>query len=169
MAKDEKDLEGDEAKGGGKKKLLIIIAAGVLLLLVGVGASLALLGGGDDPADAAASAESAPVVLPDPIYFEFKPRFVVNLPPGGRARMLQVELQVMSREQAVIDYVNHNSPMLRHHLFNLFSAQQPAPLYTREGREALAEAAKQRLDTLLKDNGFDGKVEAVYFTELVLQ
>jgi flagellar FliL protein len=168
MAKDDKDLEGDEAKSGGKKKLIIISAAVVLLLTISAVAAYFLVGG-DEPAAEAAQAEAAEAAKPDPLYYQFKPQFVVNLPPGGRARMLQVKLQVMSRDQQVIEFIDHNSPMLRHHLFNLFSAQQAAPLYTRRGREALDRAVKAKLDSLLKTQGLKGGIEAVYFSELVLQ
>jgi flagellar FliL protein len=173
MAKDEKDLEGDEAAagGGGKKKLFIIIGAVVLLLLIGVGAAVMLMGGDEAPAEGeeAKAEEAEPVELVDPIYFDFKQQFVVSLPPGGRAKMLQISLQVMSRDQAVIDYINRNAPMLRHHLFNLFSTQDAAALYGREGREALAKAVEENLETHMKDSGFEGDVGAVYFSELVLQ
>ncbi len=176
---DEKDLDGEENAGGGKKKLIIIIAGAVLLLLIGVGAALFLLGG-DDDSDAGATAEEAePVVLPDPIYYKFDPQFVVSLPPGGPAGMLQVSLQVMTRQQQVIDYLKANDPMLRHELFDLLSEQDAKALYSRAGREALAKAIEDRLEAILKEKldpttAEDEKplvsdVEAVYFNELVLQ
>lgn len=167
MAKDDKDLQGEEETegGGGKKKLLIIIGAAVLLLVISTAAAVWLLSG-----DESAEGEAAePEPLADPIYHEFDPQFVVNLPPGGRARMLQVKLQVMARDQAVIDYIARNDPMLRHHLFSLFSSQDASRLYGRDGREQLAQAVEQQLESTMKDNGFEGDVEAVYFTELVLQ
>ena len=178
MAKDEKDLEGDDAAaaGGGKKKLFTVIGAVVLLLLIGVGVALMLMGGEEAPAEgdeaakiASAEEEAAQVERLDPLYFDFKPQFVVSLPPGGRARMLQISLQAMSRQQEVIDYLTRNAPMLRHHLFNLFSDQDAAALYGREGREDLARAVENKLESIMKDNGFEGDVEAVYFTELVVQ
>jgi flagellar FliL protein len=169
MAKDEKDLQGDEEQAGegGKKKLLIIVGAAVLLLLISAGAAWLLLG--DDEASEGEAAEAEAEPLPAPIYHEFDPQFVVNLAPGGRARMLQVKLQVMTRDQAVVDYISRNDPMLRHHLFNLFSSQDASRLYRRDGREDLAKAVEQELESVMKDKGFEGDVEAVYFTELVLQ
>lgn len=176
MAKDDKDLEGDEeaaAAGGSKKKLFILIGAAVLVLLIGVGVALMLMGGDDKASvegeDAAATEEAEPVELVDPIYYPFKSEFVVSFPPGSRAKMLQTSLQVMSRDQAVIDYLAKNAPMLRHHLFNLLSEQDAAALYGREGREALAKAVEDRLETLMKEHGVEGDIGAVYFTELVLQ
>jgi len=174
MAKDEKDLEGDEVKTGGRKKLLLIIVAVVLLLVIAGGAAFFLMGSDAAPTDQAAAAEqgepaeeAAP--LPDPLYYQFKPQFVVSLPPGGRARMLQVSLEVMSRQQEAIDWLDRNSPMLRHYLFNLFSSQDPATLYSRDGREALDRAVLDRVRGLMTDNGFEGDIEAVYFNEFVLQ
>lgn len=173
MAKDEKDLEGDDdaPKTGGKKKLIILLGAVVLLLLIGVGAALFLMGG-DEAAEGEGDSETAeaePVVLPDPLYYQFNPPFVVNLPPGGQARMLQLNMQVMTRDQAVVDYLTRNAPMVRHHLFNLFSTQDAKALYGREGRESLAKAIEEKLESIMKEKEAEGDIEAVYFTELVLQ
>jgi flagellar FliL protein len=166
---DEKDLEGDENEGGGgKKKLIIIIVAAVLLLTVIGVAVVMLLGGGDEAADGEEAAQEE-VVRHDPLYYAFEPQFVVNLPPGGKARMLQVSLQVMAHDQAVIDYMQANDPMLRHHMFNLFSSQDSSILYQRKGREALARAVEKLLERKMKENDFEADVQAVYFSELVLQ
>lgn len=175
---DEKDLEGEEATaGGGKKKLIIIIGAVVLLLLISGGAAFFLMGGDGNPE----AAEAEPVVLPDPIYHLFKPQFVVSLRPGGPAGMLQVSLQVMTRQQEVVDYLQANDPMVRHELFDLLSQQDARSLYSREGREALAKAIQAKLEAIVrphvdpllqeKEDGKDQQadIEAVYFNELVLQ
>lgn len=169
MAKDEKDLEGEEgeAAGGGRKKLLLIAAAAVLLIAIGTGMAM-LMTGGDAP-EGEAAAEATEVVRPDPLYHTFDPQFVVNLPPGGRSRMMQLSLQVMAHDQAVIDYMAQNDPMLRHYLFDLFSTQDASVLYQRKGREALARAVERLLEKKMKENGFEGDVQAVYFSELVLQ
>lgn len=181
---DEKDLDGEENAGGGKKKLIIIIGGVVLLLLIGVGAALFLMGGDEEPetgADGEVSAEAAePVELPDPIYHKFDPQFVVSLPPGGPAGMLQISLQVMTRQQQVADYLTANDPMLRHELFDLLSEQDAKALYGREGREALAKAIENKLEAILHEKldpttatddeaPMVSDIEAVYFHELVLQ
>jgi flagellar FliL protein len=171
MAEDEKDLEGEEgeATGGGKKKLLIIIIAAVLLIAIGVAVAMMLMGGDSPEGEETAEEVAEEVVRPDPLYHEFTPQFVVNLPPGGRAKMMQLSLQVMAHDQAVIDYIEQNDPMLRHHLFNLFSTQDASILYQRKGREALAKATEKLLEKKMKENNFEGDVQAVYFSELVLQ
>ena len=170
---DDKDLEGEDGEeGGGSKKKLIIIIAAVVVLLAVIGVAVMLLLGGDDESAAANGEEGAAeeeVVRMDPLYYSFDPQFVVNLPPGGRARMLQLSMQVMAHQQEVIDYISANEPMLRHHLFNLFSTQDPAILYKRKGREALARAAEKLLEKKMQENAFEGDIQAVYFAELVLQ
>jgi flagellar FliL protein len=174
---DERDLEGDEEEtesgGGSRKKLLLLISIAVLLLAIS-GAAAFLLTGDDEPdADGApadeAAAEQAPAERPTPLYHAFSPEFVVNLQPGGRANMMQLSLQAMTHQQEVVAYLEQNDPMLRHHLFNLFSAQKADALFSRKGREALAKSATDLLNDKLQESGLEGDVQAVYFTELVLQ
>lgn len=167
---DERDLEGEDgAEGaGGRKKLLIIIVAAVLLLTL-IAVAVVMLLGGDGESAGGDEAAQEEVVRPTPLYYAFEPQFVVNLPPGGRARMMQVSLQVMAYDQAVIDYMKQNDPMLRHHMFNLFSTQDASVLYQRKGREALARAVEKLLEKKMKENELEGDVQAVYFAELVMQ
>ncbi len=174
MAKDEKDIEGEENAGGGKKKLIIIIAAAVLLL--GGGAAAFLLMGGDEEAaegEEAAKAEETEQAAPpeegEPVYLPMEPKFIVNLPPGGPAKMLQISVTVFTRQQPVADFIKENDPMLRHHLNNLFESQQAAELLTREGREKLQQAVQELLQKKLEEFDQPGKIKGVYFTEFVLQ
>ncbi len=171
MAKDEKDIEGEEG-GGGKKKLIIIIA--VVVLLLGGGAAAFFLMGGEEPAEGEQAAEAeapAEEAVPegDPIYLEMKPKFVVNLPPGGPAKMLQIAVTVYTRQQPVADFITENDPMLRHHLNNLFESQQAADLLTLEGKQKLQQDVKALLAQKMEDMEQAGEIKDVYFTEFVLQ
>ncbi len=162
----DEDLDlGAENGGGSKKKLMIIIAGVVLLLLVGGGAAFFLLGGDEE------SAEKEEVVeeqLPA-IYHPLDPVFVVNLPPGGKARMLQLGVQVMARDPAVIDFIKGNDPMLRHNLLSLFGNQQDAALRDRKGKEKLQSEVFAAINQILKDQKGPGEIEAVFFTSFVMQ
>ena len=173
MAKDEKDIEGEEGGGGGKKKLIIIIAA-VVLLLGGGGAAFFLMGGDDKPADeAAAKAEETAKAKPpeegDPIYLDLKPKFIINLPPGGPAKMLQIAVTVYTRQQPVADFIKENDPMFRHYLNNLFESQSSKALLTLEGKQKLQQAVKELISKKLEEMDQQGKIKDVYFTEFVLQ
>lgn len=173
MAKDDKDIEGEEGGGGGKKKLIIIIAA-VVLLLGGGAAAFFLMGGEDKPADeTAAKAEETAKAKPpeegDPVYLDLKPKFIVNLPPGGPAKMLQIALTVYTRQQAVADFIKDNDPMFRNDLLNLFESQSSKELLTVEGKKKLQQAVQDLISKKLDEMDQTGKIKAVYFTEFVLQ
>lgn len=168
---DEKDIAAEEeGGGGGKKKLIIIIAAVVLLLLIGGAAAFFLLGGEDaeDPEEVAT--EEAPAVEEiDPVYHKLDPTFVVNLPPGGSAKMLQIAIQVMTRNPGVVETLKANDPMIRHHLIDLLEQQQAKALMSVEGRESLQAAIQTLIGEKLDELKEPGEVHGVFFTQFVMQ
>ncbi len=168
---DEKDIAGEEASGGGKKKLIIIVGVAVLLLLVAGAAAFFLLGGSAEEGDEAAAAEAEEAVMDgvDPIYHKLDPTFVVNLPPGGSAKMLQIAIQVMTQTPDVVETLKANDPMIRHHLLNLLEGQQAADLLTRQGKESLQTAIHDLLSEKLTQLKSPGEVKGVFFTQFVMQ
>ena len=167
---DDKDI-AEQPQGGGRKKLIIIIGA-VLVLLVGAGAAAFLLLGGDETevaGDGSAGEEVAEVEKGDPVYLKLDPAFVVNLPAGGKAKMLQIAIEVMTRTPTVGDTLDANDPMIRHHLLNLLEQQQAEDLMAREGREALQQAIHELLSERLKVLNEPGQIEGVFFTQFVMQ
>jgi flagellar FliL protein len=165
MAEDEKDIAED---GGGRTKKLVILGAAALVLLIGVGLAVFLLVGGDDAAED--GEEAAPAIdESDPVYVKLDPVFVVNLPPGGPADMLQVAIQVMTRHPSVIATLRDNDPMIRHHLLNLLEQQDGDRLLTLEGKEALQTAVRDLLGEQLAALEEPGQIANVYFTQFVMQ
>lgn len=167
---DDKDIEGEEG-GGGKKKLIIIIAAVVVLLLGGTVAAFLLMGGDDEAAGDEAAAEQQPAeeAEGEPLYVPMKPEFVVSLPAGGPAKMLQVAITVYTRQAGVSEFLTVNDPMLRHHLIELLEQQPSAELLTLEGKEKLQKAVQELLTAKLAEFKQAGEIKGVYFTEFVLQ
>jgi flagellar protein FliL len=171
---DDKDIEGEEGgAGGGKKKLLLIVAVVLVLLLGGGAAAFFMLGGGDEgDGDAAADATeeaAAPVEEGEPTYIEMKPVFVVNLPEGGPAGMLQLGLSIYTRNAEVKDYIANNDPMLRHYIIDLLEQQPSATLMTLKGKKKLQTAIQDLISAKLKEHKQPGEVKGVYFTQFVLQ
>jgi flagellar FliL protein len=167
---DEKDIaEGQPA--GGRKKLIIIVVAVVLLLAAAAAAAVLLLDSEKDQAAAGESAAQAAVVEEqgDPIYQALAPAFVVNLPPGGSAKMLQIAIEVMTRNPTVIDTLSANDPMIRHHLLNLLEGQQADELLTVEGKESLQTAIHELLAQKLAELNEPGEIKGVFFTQFVMQ
>ena len=170
----DEDLDlGVENEEGGKKKLYIIMA-GVLLLLVASALTAWLL-----TADQASLAEGEPgaeqqaankdVVKGPAIYLALEPSFVVNLPPGGSARMLQLGVQVMARNKDTVEFIADNEPMVRHHLIDMFANQRADNLRSSGGKAKLQADVEQTLNGILKNENGPGEVEAVFFTSFVMQ
>jgi len=167
----EEDLDlGVEQDKGSRKKLIIIIATTLLLLVGGsLGVAWFLLGG--EQAELADTQDGADKKQqPQPaIYYPMDPVFVVNLPEGGKAKLLQTSVQVMARGQQTIDFVQRNDPMIRHSLLNLFGSHTDAELSSRNGKEKLQAAVIKELNKIIKEQGGSGEIEAVYFTSFVMQ
>ena len=170
------DLGIERAKGGKRRMVIIIAVAVVLALGAAGGAAWYVLGGDQTPTAAGAkgkkgkAAETAEgAVLPPPVYHPLDPPFLANLPPGGKAKMLQAAVRIQTRDPALVAFLQQNDPMVRHHLLGLFGAQDAGALMTRAGRDQLQAEVQATLARLVADNGGEGAVEAVYFTQFVLQ
>ncbi|AKH20196.1 flagellar basal body-associated FliL family protein [Sedimenticola thiotaurini] len=169
MAKQQdEDLDlGAEHVGLSKKKLILIILGAVLLMAIGLVLGWYLTGG-----SGAANEDEAEEVVEEQlpaIYHPLAPVFVVNLPPGGKAKMLQVGVQVMARDPALIQFLKYNDPMIRHNLLSLFGNQQDSGLRDRAGKEKLQTEVLNTINRILKEYDGGGEVEAVYFTSFVMQ
>ncbi|MGH8231115.1 MAG: flagellar basal body-associated FliL family protein [Steroidobacteraceae bacterium] len=151
-----------------KGKLLWIIIA-VVVLGGGAGAWLALKPATAKADDSAASAKPAgPHAAP--IYYKFDPAFVVNFGGDGSARYLQVTVEAMSRDVAIMETLKSIDPSVRNDLVMLFSGQDNATLMSVEGKEKLRAATLAAIRNGLDSEGGNGKlIEAVYFTSFVIQ
>lgn len=195
---DEAAEAGSKGSKGGKVKWWLI-GGGVLLVLALNGALVWYLLFAKDPAEpvqdeAAAAAEASAEAGEEdgdagpprnsgepPRYKSMEPALTVNFSePSSSGRFLQVVVQVMARDQAVIQALDDNMPAARNDLIMLLGEQDPVALRTREGKEALQ---KEVLDSLRKvlereapgggsltqRRNFARGLEAVYFTTFVIQ
>ena len=165
---EEKQEQGEEeqAEGGGAKKMIIFGV--VLLLAVGgsIGGTLFFLGGsGDD-------AEVAEVAAPEPtkaIYHSLRPAFIVNFTTDTKARYLQAEISVMSRQPATIDAVIEHAPLVRAKVLDYLTDQSFPELKTNEGKETLRTGLVEVVNSQLSSQGIEGGIESVLLTSFVLQ
>jgi flagellar FliL protein len=103
------------------------------------------------------------------LYYAFDPPFVVNFDDAEAVRFLQLQVQVMGRDQPVLDAVKLNDPMIRNALLLLLNGRDYKQLMTREGKEALRlECLKTVQDILEKETGRAG-IEDLFFTSFVVQ
>ncbi|MCK9531584.1 MAG: flagellar basal body-associated FliL family protein [Gammaproteobacteria bacterium] len=161
MAQAEIDLDAKKSAQG-KRPLLLYLTIGVLALGLGGTITLLIVRSGEQ-----AAAMNAVQVKPA-LYLPLRP-LVVNFSEKGPARFLQVELQVMARDQAVLSAVETHMPAIRNDILFLLGSQTYDTVSTREGKEALRLQILQAIQRILEQNQFVTGVENVYFTSFVMQ
>lgn len=179
MAEDAIELAEGTALDGGKKKGLfkpiLFVVVGILLIGGSVGATLLLTGSGSqeqemmqgDSKAGGKEGEKLKVAKSDAIYVPLLP-FTVSLQGDNSHRFLQVSVSVMSRNDEVISAIQEHLPAVRNNLNILFSSQTYAGVATREGKMKLQRDAIQEIQSILTMNNEPTSIEAVYFTNLVV-
>lgn len=118
--------------------------AGVLTLLIAGAAGLYFAGmisfGNKEVAevDAQGNVVVHKPVAP-PLYLPLEPPFVVNFTHRGTLRYLQLSLELMYHNEAILQKVADNMPAIRNDLILLFSNQDYETLSTLEGKEQLRD------------------------------
>jgi len=150
-----------------KSKLPLIIVAAVVVIGGVVGAWLALQPAADQ-AGAVAAAHVAPKAAP--IYYKFDPAFVVNFGQEGSTHYLQLTVETMSRDAAVIEAIKNNEPAIRNDLVLLYSAQAYDTLVSAAGKEQLrADTLAAMRKVVAAEGARADMIEGVYFTSFVIQ
>ncbi len=104
------------------------------------------------------------------LFTSLHPPLVVNFRDSfGDAHFMQITLEVMAREQGVIDEVKNHVAVIRNSLILMYGSVDYDLVTTRAGKEKmLADALKEIQDIIEEETGETG-VEAVYFTSLIIQ
>jgi len=153
-----------------KKMIIIGVVGAILLVAISVGASVFLSGmlnGGHGKEQAHHEEEAKPKT--PPVYKSIEPAFVVNIDDAGMMRFLQVQVDLMSHDQLVVDGVDKYLPRIRGDLLMLFSTVQMETVRSAEGRAQLQQQALATVNKVLKEETGKEGIEALYFTKLVLQ
>jgi flagellar FliL protein len=103
------------------------------------------------------------------LYVPINPAFVVNFVDGGKARFLQITMELMTRDPEIPAHVETHLPAIRNNLVMLFSSQTYDNISTLEGKESLREEALTVVQEILEEETGNAGVETVYFTSLVMQ
>ena len=164
---DDKELDLDVGDEKPKSKLMLIIII-VVVLLGGIVAAVFFLMGGEEEEEEVVE-EVVEEVKMLAIYVPMKPVFVVNFATPGTKRFLQVEVTLMTRDNAVVAIIEQHIPLLRNNLVALFSAQQLKDVATAEGKEALRQSALEVVQQVVEEEIGDPGVEQVLFTSFVIQ
>lgn len=172
MAEEEtKPEDQEESSSGSNMKMLIIIAVLCLVVGGGIGAGVFLMlsGGEEEVAEEAAEEVVEEVAEIPPQYVVLKPEFIVSFQVGPRQRYLQASIEVLTRHQSIVDALSLHEPLVRNNIIQAISVQDFASLRTPEGRLALQDTIKQTLIETMQNEAVEGEVQAVLFTNLVMQ
>ena len=164
MAKDKKDATEEEGKGGMNKMLL----AGVAVVLLG-GGGFGYMKMSAPAATAAPAAQAAPANAPA-LYTGLHPAMVVNFPDAfGDQHFMQIELEVMARDQKIIDAVKEHTAVIRSALILQYSTLEYESITTREGKQEMLDIGLAEVQRVLAERIGEPNVEALYFNALIIQ
>lgn len=178
--RDDEELEAAPVapvKKKGVMKYVLIGVAVVLLIGISVGASVYMTTNlfGDKVAadgkdDKKGKKEKAqPKVVKTPIYYNIEQPFVVNFQSSNNTRFLQVTMELMTYDQAVIPSIEQSMPVIKNNLVFLLSNLTSEQLATAEGRLKVRSDTLVEIQNILKERTGKPGVEDVYFTSFVMQ
>ena len=103
------------------------------------------------------------------IYFAFDPPLIVNFDDSQAVRFLQLQIEVLARDEKIVEAVKLHQPVIRNNLLMLMNGRDYKTLMTRDGKEGLrTECLKEVQRILKKETGAPG-IEDLYFTSFVVQ
>lgn len=151
-------------------KKFIYIGVGVVLL-IGIGVGVMLFLKEEPPAEGEelAAVEEKAAKVADPLYQGLDPDFVVAFQEPQTSRFLKLAIEIMTRDDDVIEAVKMHSPAIRDRVLMLLSSKNEAELMPAEGKEQLRAEVLEAVQAVLEENTGSGDVEAVYFTSFVMQ
>lgn len=170
MADEENQNEGGAEKSGGMMKMVMFGGIAIVLLAVGVFAGPMIMNMISPPeVEEDAAAEARPADGPA-LYTSLHPPLVVNFKDaGGDSHFMQITMEVMARDQGVINAVREHVAVIRNSLILLYSGAVYEEVTTREGKEQMLADGLAEINKVMVDMTGEGDVEAVFFTALVIQ
>lgn len=154
---------------------LVVVLLAVVFLLLASGAAVATLYftgviGGGTVGEVLEAGEEAPAPpAGPPRYLPIEPAMVVNFDRNGRVGYLQVNIEIMAREESAIEGVRQHMPVVRNNLLLHMGGKSYEELQTREQKEMLREEARDEINRVLEERGVAERIEEVYFTAFVMQ
>lgn len=166
MAESEEDLDLDSKPASNKKTIIIMAVVGLLIIAISVGLTIWLVSGGDK--GGAAESEDTEEVVKQAQYLPLE-TMVVNFADSRKARYLQVDLQLMAYDPVVLKAVESHMPAVRNDILVLLGGQSYEQVSTREGKQQLQQQILDMVNTILKQQAGVAGIQAVYFTNFVMQ
>ena len=162
--------EGEEASGGGKSKLIIIV---VLLVVLGAGGFFAapyIMNLISPPPETDEEAAVESTSGKPALFASLHPPLVVNFKDAyDQSHFMQITLEVMAREQSIINEVKNHAAVIRNSLILMYGNVDYDYVGTREGKEQMLADALAEIQEIIESETGETGVEAVFFTSLIIQ
>ena len=189
QADEDLDLDVDSPKksGGGKwVKILLFTLLGLLVIGLSITTTVLLLKSdsgsskdnteqvaeesADEPEDEDKPKSKKSSKGKTPTYIEMKPNFVVNLDdPDSNINFLQIGVTLMVYDVAAQEPIKLHTPVIKHHLVQLFGDQKFNDIKTTEGKQKLQEKALEVVQSAMKQAAGDELIDGLFITSIVGQ
>ncbi len=173
MADEETDIETEatEEEGGDRKSKLPII--GGLLAVLAIGGYFAtptIINMISPPSETDGEVVAETPSNKPALFASLHPPLVVNLTDSyGDAHFMQITLEVMARDQGIIDQVRNHAAVIRNSLILMYGNVDYDAVTKREGKEKMLADALAEIQEIIERETGDTGVEAVFFTGLIIQ
>lgn len=158
-----------EPKSGGMMKKLGLAGGALLLVGAGVFAGVTFFGTNAQPENEEVIDVAEPADGPA-LYTSLHPPLVINFKDlAGEPHYMQITMEVMARDQDVINAVRDNAPVIRNALILLYSGAIYDEVSTRDGKKKMLADGLAEIREVMTELTGEAGVEAVYFTSLVIQ
>jgi len=102
-------------------------------------------------------------------FIPLNPPIVVNIMDGQHIRHMQVVIEIKLVDPANSDKIDLHKGPIRHELILLLSSQDAATISSAIGKEQLRKDALAAIQKVLQELEGDPIVEALYFTNFIIQ
>ena len=165
------DAEAAEEQSGGSKSKLIIIAIVLVVLAVGgYFATPTIMNMISPPPESEDEVVDETGTSKPALFASLHPPLVVNFRDSfGDPHFMQVTLEVMARDQGIIDEVKNHAAVIRNSLILMYGSVDYDFVTTREGKEQMLADALEETQLIIERETGETGVEAVFFTALIIQ
>ena len=159
----DQDMEAPKTKSGGKLVLIIVLVN--TLVLAAVGAYLAMSHFSPPAEDGSAELSTPTHKWEEPGPQHSLGEFVVNLNEAGGDRFLRCKVVVELNGTELEEEMKIRRIQLRDRIITYLSSLRFVDTQGLSGKEEIRRGIRSRINALLKS----GRIEAVYFSEFVVQ
>ena len=102
-------------------------------------------------------------------FIPLHPPIIVNIMDGKSVRHMQVIIEIKLVDQANSDKIDLHKGPIRHELILLLSSQDASTISSATGKEQLRKDSLEAVQKVLQELEGDPIVEALYFTNFIIQ